>query len=1550
MRRAVHGIRNAGRNPMLRFLCAAAGFIALILAFIMAVNLVGPYVYADEQEGTKYVSEVKLFSASSAEEAKKACEDAGYILQDNDLNAGTGKNYVYLGYKITYNPEEAITDIHMLEMNNGYEMQDYSAVAEATAEKAGVTVTEYMSSVLEFKMNYDAGSPAAIAAMEMLNLIYIPEENNALLGDYLVSDQSSTEILKKIFQRSTTAVITLLFSAMVPGVADYNTSDGKNWAERVNNSVITDLADGVTTTLDVQYLNYAKGIKDQVVSFAETYNKAIEAAQHSVQPVDAEKVAEDTAAEVGSETIDELTDDDITEESDYSAVLMAYDALNQYTYDGTTPLGQWLVSAGTSSDFSTNADYRVLYPLVEALTTGQVGTLKINGIVQMAMYLNNSNNVAADSTSTLPEAEETADAAAEDSSDSNISESSTDSQASAENSENVEKARLLAEEKIADVKKVIMEYNGQESMSVWAGADLSLYEKKIAMTTEAVRARSAGYQFEKFTATDKFEEGLSTALKYIGLVSGAISVCWGITIIGFSFYAGGITMATSGLLAIAGQLIAGSTLSAICGVIGGAFVVLNVLAFVVLVIVIVIFLVYELIDWLHEDDDEAYTDVPGLIYEMVNAKYVKYDLVTCGTNTSDAFNMDLNGGNGQGKRWNVLYYTKNEAAGSPIVVTDSGLFVVQYGNSSSPSSDYEPMTAFGSVSAANTNANAKSDSRGGCYMFFTRKAQADSGINSGTIDGSSADTTATDSGSASAAASSSGDKYIASIKIETYNTESAAKNALKSKGYTVIDMNLSGESGKYSYLGYKTTSSVEYAAKDIRIGVSTTDDPVLYGAGSYANCGTTASGDTIYYTSSSAMGTPILSLQVVDSASKAGEGFEPVNPFSGGSAFNMTRDFGESGTRRYIYFEPETKYTSGTQYLGGFAVVNELYTSQNHNTLRFEGYTGMQKLSYCDMAGDYVIKSWDDSYSSADREVDTYIYYSETYNPYRAIYDIATYTCEPTATSALYSLGSTTGRGGYTKVTNYYETGKTFERSESYIAVDYSEGYLPGQGQLEAANDPAEGYTWSSGAVRIKNFYVKGRTEGATPLTRSMLYMTDNGDGIQGMVSVQDLKTPYYGSAYNIGLDTPNESNKGHVCYLYIEKTVTKKQYISSICVIGFDLEAFMGDKYKGATDDQKKEYRKKANDLCFSQLLASCNDEIILSNLAESQSNSLMGKFSGYTTNCAYIGVTRTDSQTAAITGIIKYKPSNGVAPSQITVKGIAYTRAGTQKTGKINDSNGAYWLYYTTSVASNNGVPITDITVNNVPIVEGATTSLTATAVDSGSTKAALTATLNDKNYVHASFDVELGYIEVIYVGHGSTKKKALEDLLNQGCTQCVDVDLNYNAGGEYIYIGYRKYMPNARDKTLKYAVRDIIYTVGQPHQNSITYNGVTYKCAQESGTESVSLTSGTNGGEEIYVYYTREQFSSVTSPIVHICGISGDGTPSSDRGNWEYIMNTDGNIQNLNEGVISKDNSGRYVKDCRVYTAVIREDGSVKDGAAFTGGSGALSENAGKLYTSN
>ena len=106
-----------------------------IISFTMILSLFitgslrdyGPIVaHAVEESGITYVSDVRLFYAvESLDKAKEKCIDSGFIPVEGDLNAGTDRNHVCMGYKTTQNKEEAITSIKTLSMQSGYELKDY---------------------------------------------------------------------------------------------------------------------------------------------------------------------------------------------------------------------------------------------------------------------------------------------------------------------------------------------------------------------------------------------------------------------------------------------------------------------------------------------------------------------------------------------------------------------------------------------------------------------------------------------------------------------------------------------------------------------------------------------------------------------------------------------------------------------------------------------------------------------------------------------------------------------------------------------------------------------------------------------------------------------------------------------------------------------------------------------------------------------------------------------------------------------------------------------------------------------------------------------------------------------------------------------------------------------------------------------------------------------------------------------------------------------------------------------------------------------------------
>ena len=106
--------------------------ISLILTVLMLVTALPITAFAAKQE--TYIKEIRISTASTADAAKKWLTDNGYIVVDTDLNQKTGKDYVYIGYKTTTNPDEAITDISLMQMDGGYSFAEYEAMLASDAD------------------------------------------------------------------------------------------------------------------------------------------------------------------------------------------------------------------------------------------------------------------------------------------------------------------------------------------------------------------------------------------------------------------------------------------------------------------------------------------------------------------------------------------------------------------------------------------------------------------------------------------------------------------------------------------------------------------------------------------------------------------------------------------------------------------------------------------------------------------------------------------------------------------------------------------------------------------------------------------------------------------------------------------------------------------------------------------------------------------------------------------------------------------------------------------------------------------------------------------------------------------------------------------------------------------------------------------------------------------------------------------------------------------------------------------------------------------------
>ena len=156
-------------------------FAALILTltFIMMV----PLQTVGAASGGKYVSEVYVAYGKNADAAKKVLGDKGYTPVDGNLNEG-GKTYAMLGYKTTDDPQQAITDLSVMNMNGGYSVTDYKHLLTQQKTNIADFLTDFMPAVREYRANYKAGKAKAVFVHDMLNK-YTDDDSGKKLGDLL---------------------------------------------------------------------------------------------------------------------------------------------------------------------------------------------------------------------------------------------------------------------------------------------------------------------------------------------------------------------------------------------------------------------------------------------------------------------------------------------------------------------------------------------------------------------------------------------------------------------------------------------------------------------------------------------------------------------------------------------------------------------------------------------------------------------------------------------------------------------------------------------------------------------------------------------------------------------------------------------------------------------------------------------------------------------------------------------------------------------------------------------------------------------------------------------------------------------------------------------------------------------------------------------------------------------------------------------------------------------------------------------------------------------
>ena len=627
-------------------------FVSMLLVVTMCMTMMMP---ASAGRVTYYLSDLKMAEANTADEAKMLLTAAGYVILDKNLNPG-GDKAVYLGYKKSTNVEDAITDVRVMNMNGGFNISDYESIVEDALDQYSSEVNSLRIAANEFAENYRAGKKEALLAYRQLNYYYIENDKGEknYMGDYMLNFPETNEGFADILLKGNPNILNNIRILLSMGVAD-----GGDLIDRIKAAA----ADEETYTL-AKHFDNAKEMAGKIQQL--------------------KKMLDDAKAE-----IDEIkADPDMTEEEKEAALLkpqyivtllLGFDIILESIPCGDTNYSDYF-------ETTTDVDYKLLYPFVEAMTEGQ-RAMAISGQLHSVLVYNA-----------------------------------------------VEMTDEELEAKLAEAEK------DYEPLSVYFGTDMNLLKGAVGVTSEAIREEAAtGNQwFACFTGNQALDITISSLF-------GA----GGVAILGVSahFLKQQYVIATTKLsnlenytlwfnnneIAVRlhqlqnGKLTQEAYDSAIREfvnennainakvTVSTSTVVLSSLG-VAVGLAMIAFSIYSIVQ-IVDKYNPSYTKIPSNMVDTVStangSRFINYTVVNSIYKDGDKNAEKPGDTNGySGKQWNAIYYTKSFEAGK--CMTSTGYFI----DSADNFGKYTPVAGFGTKNCYNLNSFNGEENTENVYMAF----------------------------------------------------------------------------------------------------------------------------------------------------------------------------------------------------------------------------------------------------------------------------------------------------------------------------------------------------------------------------------------------------------------------------------------------------------------------------------------------------------------------------------------------------------------------------------------------------------------------------------------------------------------------------------------------------------------------------------------------------------------------------------------------------------------------------------------------------------------
>ena len=345
---------------------------------------------------TKYISDIRTVCGFSADEAKAKFAAEGYTMLETDVNPTLGKS-VYIGYKTSYNINEAIRGLNFMDMHGKYSFSDYKQVLQSHRDVVENNIDAMVPTIEAYREAYEKGTENALHAYEMLNHVF-DMYSGEYMGDFLLHcelTRGKRNALTDAFMKGNANIVTQMQKLMTLASQTEKTS----WLERFE----TADPDELTARYEANFYSASRAQKAMTQEFfsdaAVIWENSWDDLYDAIQLVENEMTQTPDGAYDVSDMMNTVADglgdpEDETEEEQgaadtviASALLSAQNAVNVYT-----ALEQYEYNGAPMLDFfnrpHTEVEVEELYPLLDSLSAAERGCCQTVGLTDLIIQAN----------------------------------------------------------------------------------------------------------------------------------------------------------------------------------------------------------------------------------------------------------------------------------------------------------------------------------------------------------------------------------------------------------------------------------------------------------------------------------------------------------------------------------------------------------------------------------------------------------------------------------------------------------------------------------------------------------------------------------------------------------------------------------------------------------------------------------------------------------------------------------------------------------------------------------------------------------------------------------------------------------------------------------------------------------------------------------------------------------------------------------------------------------------------------------------------------------